>query len=60
MTILFLDAIWLDANLTFRKCWQSKDAARITTNENASNRHIIVHMGGYGNLVEGCVTVRGE
>jgi hypothetical protein len=36
----------------YRKCWQNKEAAKITTNENASNKFIIVHMGFCGGFVE--------
>jgi hypothetical protein len=43
--ILYLNETWVDANLTFRKCWQNKEVVGITTNVNASNRLIVVHMG---------------
>jgi hypothetical protein len=52
--ILYLDETWVDANLTFRKCWQNKEVVGITTNVNASNRLIVVHLGGSGGFVEGC------
>jgi transposase len=51
--ILYLDENWVDASLTFRKCWQNKKVVGITTNVNASNRLIFVHLGGSGGFVEG-------
>jgi hypothetical protein len=54
---LYLDEIWVDANLTFRKCRQSKEVVGITTNVNAFNRLIFVHLGGSGDFVEGCELV---
>jgi transposase len=47
----------VDANLTFRKCWQNKEVVGITTNVNASKRLIVVHLGGSGGFVEGCELV---
>jgi hypothetical protein len=47
----------VNANLTFRKCWQNKEVAGITTFVNASNRLIVVHLGGSGGFVEGCELV---
>jgi hypothetical protein len=57
--VLYLDETWVDANLTFRKCWQNKEVVGITTNVNvnASNRLIAVHLGGSGGFVEGCELV---
>jgi hypothetical protein len=40
--LLYLDETWVDANLTYRKCWQNKEFEEITTNVNASNRLIVV------------------
>jgi hypothetical protein len=51
--ILYLDETWVDAILMFRKCWQNKEAEGITTNVNASNRLIVVQLGGSGGFVEG-------
>jgi hypothetical protein len=50
--ILYLDETWVDANLTFRKCWLNKEVVGITTNVNSSNRLIIVHLGGSGGLLK--------
>jgi hypothetical protein len=50
---LYLDKTWVDANLTFRKCWQNKEVVRITTNVNASNRLTVVHLDRSGGFVEG-------
>jgi hypothetical protein len=44
MPVLYLNETWLDASLMFRNCWQNKEAARSTANENASNKLIIAHM----------------
>jgi hypothetical protein len=45
------------ANLTFRKCWQNKEVVGITTNVNASNRLIVIYLGGSGGFVKGCELV---
>jgi hypothetical protein len=42
----------VDANMTFRKFWQNKEVVGITTNVNASNRLIVVHLGGSGGLLK--------
>jgi hypothetical protein len=47
----------VDANLTFRKCWKNKEVVGITANVNASNRLLVVHLGGSGCFVEGCELV---
>ncbi|KAJ4437060.1 hypothetical protein ANN_17195 [Periplaneta americana] len=52
--ILYLDETWVDTNLTFRKCWQHKDVTGVLTTVNASNRLIVVHLGGINGFVEGC------
>jgi hypothetical protein len=52
--ILYLDETWVDANLTFRRCWQNKEVVRIMTNVNESKRLIVVHLGGSGGFVKGC------
>jgi transposase len=54
---LYLDETWVDANLTFRKCWQNKEVVGITTNVNASNRLTVVHLGGSCGFFEGCELV---
>ncbi|KAJ4447175.1 hypothetical protein ANN_09176 [Periplaneta americana] len=55
--ILYLDETWVDTNLTFRKCWQHKDVTGVLTTVNASNRLIVVHLGGINGFVEGCELV---
>jgi GT2 family glycosyltransferase len=55
--ILYLDETWVDANLTFRKCWKNKEVVGVTTNVNVSNRLIVVHLGGSGGFAEGCELV---
>jgi hypothetical protein len=55
--ILYLDETLVDANLTFRKCWLNKEVVGITTVVNASDRLIVVHLGGSGGFVEGCELV---
>jgi hypothetical protein len=55
--ILYMDKNWVDANLMFRRCWQNKEVVGMTTNLNASNRLIVVHLGRSGDFVEGCELV---
>jgi hypothetical protein len=43
--IFYVDETFIDANLTFKKCWQNNDVSGILTTVSASNRLIVVHIG---------------
>lgn len=53
--IVYIDESWVDNNLTFGKCWQSKTIQGIATNTSSSNRLILVHAD--QNLFYCCSTV---
>ena len=56
--IFYLDETWVDGNLTFRKCWQHNDVKGVSTNVNAKNRLIVVHLGGESTgFIVGCELV---
>lgn len=43
--IFYLDETWVDANLTFHKCWQHQEVDGTMTTISASNRLIVAHLG---------------
>ena len=43
--IIYIDEMWTDSNLTFNKCWQSKDTDGIFKTRNASSRVIVLCAG---------------
>ncbi|KAF8778855.1 Protein NYNRIN like protein [Argiope bruennichi] len=43
--IVYIDEIWVDSNLTFKKCWQDDTVLGATANVNSKNRLIVVHAG---------------
>jgi hypothetical protein len=43
--VLYLNETWLDANLTFRKCWQNKKVVGITTYVNARLTYLFFPSG---------------
>jgi hypothetical protein len=45
--------MWVDANLTFKKCWQNYDVCGVLTTVSASNRLIVVHIGSKNGFLEG-------
>ena len=44
--IIYIDETWIDSNLTFNKCWQSKDTDGVFKTGNASRRVIVLCAGG--------------
>lgn len=53
--IIYIDESWVDANLTFRKCWQSESEPGVITDTSSSNRLIIAHAGSEDGFVEGAL-----
>lgn len=43
--VYYLDETWVDANLTFGKCWQAEGVRGIVTNHSSNNRLIVVSIG---------------
>jgi hypothetical protein len=56
-SIIYIDESWVDANLTFRKCWQSQDLPGVITNTSANNRLIVISAGSEDGFVEGALLI---
>ncbi|KAF8778908.1 hypothetical protein HNY73_015588 [Argiope bruennichi] len=53
--IVYIDKIWVDSNLTFKKCWQDDTVLGATANVNSKNRLIVVHAGSSTGFLTGAL-----
>jgi hypothetical protein len=51
--IFYIDETLVDANFTFKKCWQNNNVGGILTTVSASNRLIVVYIGSKNRFLEG-------
>jgi hypothetical protein len=42
--IFYTDDLWVDSNLTIRKCLQNEEVVGVQTNVNSGNRLIMLHV----------------